>query len=70
MVDYFRLGRVGLYYLSIDQQQAAIWDNSEKKWNDLEDIEELKNAIKIANDTAPPGLINLPLSFAKTMENK
>ncbi|MGB5178766.1 MAG: DUF3450 domain-containing protein, partial [Gammaproteobacteria bacterium] len=31
-VDVFRVGRTGLYYLTLDRQDAAYWDNRQKAW--------------------------------------
>lgn len=62
-VDYLRVGRVGLFFLSLDRQQAGIWDSRGGDWQLLPDqyLEELEFAIRVARDQAPPNLIELPL---------
>lgn len=63
IVDYFRLGRVGLYYLSIDTNQAGVWDKNNKQWVLLTTNQRLnlEGAIKMAANRAAPNLINLPI---------
>ena len=62
-VDYLRVGRVGLFYLSLDRQQAGIWDAQARDWQRLPDeyLEDLEFAIRVAREQAPPNLIYLPL---------
>jgi len=62
-VDYLRVGRVGLYYLSLDRRQAGIWDRQARDWQRLPDqyLEDLEFAIRVAREQAPPNLIDLPL---------
>ncbi|MBT8147737.1 MAG: DUF3450 domain-containing protein [Gammaproteobacteria bacterium] len=62
-VDYLRVGRVGLFYLSLDRQQAGIWDSQVRDWHRLPDqyLEDLEFAIRVAREQAPPNLIELPL---------
>lgn len=62
-VDYLRVGRVALFYLSLDRQQAGIWDSQARNWQRLPDqhLEDLEFAIRVAREQAPPNLIDLPL---------
>ena len=62
-VDYLRVGRVGLFYLSLDRQQAGIWDSQARDWQQLPNqyLEDLDFAIRVAREQAPPNLIDLPL---------
>jgi len=62
-VDYLRVGRVGLFYLTLDRQQAGIWDSQAHDWQQLPDqyLEDLEFAIRVAREQAPPNLIDLPL---------
>ncbi len=62
-VDILRIGRVALYYLGLDREQAGIWDNVGKTWVPLlgEYIDDLDYAIRIAREQAPPNLVRLPL---------
>jgi hypothetical protein len=62
-VRFLRLGRVGLYYLSLDGSEAASWHPREKRWVMLDNgyREPIKQAILIAERQLPPDLVKLPL---------
>ena len=62
-VIFFRLGRIGLYYSSLDYKKTGYWDNSKQTWVHTKGklSNELKSAIDIANRQAPPNFINLPI---------
>ena len=67
-VDYFRLGRLGLYYRTPNGGETGFWNSNTKNWqhegSSLDD--EIKAALDIANRQAPPNFINLPV---KPLEN-
>lgn len=62
-VDYFRLGRLGLFYRTPDGDETGYWNVSQDSWihmgNDLN--KEIKNALDISNRQSPPNFIKLPL---------
>lgn len=62
-VDFLRIGRVGLYYLSLDRQTAGIWDRKSQQWQDLPagDLDAIDYAIRVARKQAPPNLFEVPL---------
>ena len=62
-VIFFRLGRIGLYYSSLDYKKTGYWDNTKQVWVHVKGklSNELKAAIDIANRQAPPNFINLPI---------
>lgn len=62
-VDFLRLGRVGLFYLTLDGRNAAIWSPTSSQWVLLPQstIEGLQQALRVARDQAPPNLLVLPL---------
>lgn len=62
-VDYLRIGRVGLYYLSLDRTQGGIWDPATGAWSTLDDaqLDQLDYAVRVARKQAPPNLLPLPL---------
>ena len=62
-VDYLRVGRVGLYYLSLDRQTGGIWNPAENGWTTLADseLDALDFAMRVARRQAPPNLVPLPL---------
>ncbi len=63
MVDYLRVGRVALYYLSLDGTNAHAWNTIENKWQPIDsDFDRsILNGIRIARKQAAPSLLNLQL---------
>ena len=66
-VDFLRLGRVSLYYLTFDKTEAGYWDTKMDAWQPLgvDSIHTIKRAIRIARKQAPPDLIRLPVAAPK-----
>lgn len=62
-VEFLRLGRVALFYMTLDRQQAAIWNPRSADWVSLPDssLDSLDHALRVARDQAPPDLLVLPL---------
>ncbi len=62
-VDFLRVGRVALFYVSLDRNQAGIWDENSNDWASLPDshLDSLDYALRVAREQAPPNLIALPL---------
>jgi hypothetical protein len=60
---YFRLGRTGLYYLSLDGLQGAVWNRETRDWEplDRDGRQELGKALRIARQESVPELLGLPL---------
>jgi len=62
-VDYLRVGRVSLYYLSLDRKTGGIWDPVSNDWVNLgeSELDALDFAVRVARKQAPPNLVPLPL---------
>jgi hypothetical protein len=62
-VEFLRLGRVGLYYLTLDGAEAGVWDRDAGRWAVLDPSyrEPLQQALRIARRQAPPDLVRLPV---------
>ena len=62
--DMLRDGRIGLYRLSQDQQQAWTWLMSSNGWRELPSymLADIKQAFKVARQTTAPQLITVPLA--------
>ncbi|MFL2707390.1 MAG: DUF3450 domain-containing protein [Gammaproteobacteria bacterium] len=62
-VDYFRLGRLGLYYRTPNGKETGYWNSNSQQWvhegSSLDD--EIKAALDIANRQSPPNFIKLPV---------
>ncbi|WP_024336093.1 DUF3450 domain-containing protein [Desulfotignum balticum] len=64
----FRLGRISLYYLSLDGQEAAVFDVGEQQWRRLDDrfVPEVAAAVEIALKRRTAGILDLPLGRLAT----
>jgi FtsZ-binding cell division protein ZapB len=62
-VDFLRIGRVSLYYLTLDGKEAGMWDNDKKQWVTLSDdyIQAITDGLKVAKKQLPPDLMVLPV---------
>jgi len=62
-VTLVKLGRVHLYYMSIDEKQIGQWNNETKQWQALPDdlIREFKIAFDMALAKKAAAIIELPL---------
>ena len=67
-VNFLRIGRVGLYYLTLDGQQAGVWDGDER-WRplDSEYLQAIDKGLKVANKQLPPDLLVLPIKTEGTL---
>jgi seryl-tRNA synthetase len=63
MVDFLRLGRVALFYQTLDGKAGGVWDNQKGSWIALDSshMTELTRAIRIARKQLPPDLMVLPM---------
>ena len=61
--DYLRMGRTALYKVSLDLQQAWLWQQSIKDWKavDSSHLPGLKKALDVARQTVAPELLTLPM---------
>lgn len=62
-VDFLRIGRVGLYYLTLDGRKAGVWDAETGQWQTLPDsyLQPVSDGLKVARKQLPPDLMVLPL---------
>lgn len=65
-VDFFHLGRVALVAESLDMENAWVWDNSARKWEQLdgEYVRPITQAIRMARKQTAFDLIKLPIPAA------
>ena len=64
-VRLLRLGRIGLYYLSEDQQRAGVWQAAKEKWQPLTSRQraQVAKGLELADERGLPELLSLPLSI-------
>lgn len=60
-VDTLRIGRLALYYQTIDQKQSFMWDTANNGWKELDSSynRNIRKAIKVAAKTIAPELLSL-----------
>lgn len=63
-VEFLRLGRTALYYLSLDGKTAGHWDRQTRQWQTLSDKfhDAVAQGLLIAKKQIPPDLVSLPVS--------
>lgn len=62
-VDFFRLGRIGLFYQSLDRKQSGMWDAEKKSWTPMpsEFSRPLRDGLRMARRQQAPNLLKLPI---------
>ncbi len=63
-VDFLRIGRLELLYLTRDGQSAGVWDKASKTWHSLPDthLAQINKGLRIARKQLAPDLLTLPVS--------
>lgn len=69
-VEFLRVGRLGLYYQTLDGKQSGYWDSQSSSWKDLpEDYNPaISKGLKIARKEAPPDFFKLPVAAPERAE--
>lgn len=69
-VDYLRIGRVALYFTTLDGSEIGIWDKASSTWRALPASykDAIDMGLRVARKQAPPDLIQLPLAHASSTE--
>lgn len=62
-VDVLRLGRIGLYYQTLDGKETGMWNSQTQAWETLgsEYRTSVRQAVKVARKLTAPGLLSLPI---------
>lgn len=66
-VDFLRIGRVSLYYKTLDGQEVGIWDQKLQQWQVLDTAyrQAIDKGLKVAKKQLPPDLLVLPVKPAE-----
>lgn len=66
-VEFLRVGRIGLFYQTLDGNKQKYWNNNNRSWDELpsEFENSLLKARRIANKQLAPDLFSLPVQPAK-----
>lgn len=69
-VDFLRIGRVGLFWLTRDGADCGAWDQESRAWVELPGsyADAIAQGLKVARKQAPPNLLLLPISAAKEVQ--
>ncbi len=69
-VDYLRIGRVGLYYQTLDTQFSGAWDQGSRQWVELgnESRGQIRDGLRIARKQTAPDLLMLPVRAPETAQ--
>lgn len=64
-VKFLRIGRVGLYYQSIDDKECGMWNSNTNSWEKLsnEHLRTIKQGLLMANKQLSPNLLALPVNI-------
>jgi len=65
-VDFLRIGRVGLYYQTLDGAESGRWNVDRGSWEVVGDSyrRQIQMGLRIARKQAPPELLTLPINAA------
>ena len=63
-VEILRIGRMSIFYQTLDGKESGFWDKQKKQWSPLADDynRSIAQGIQIAKKQAPPDLIKLPVT--------
>ena len=66
-VVIFRLGRVAMYYMSLDGTQIGMWNEGSGQWEPLSDdlTRNIRRAIEIGQRKRTAEIVDLPLGAVK-----
>ncbi|MDF1588507.1 MAG: DUF3450 domain-containing protein [Gammaproteobacteria bacterium] len=69
-VDFVRIGRVSLYYLTLDGQEVGMWDKKSQQWVQLDNSyrQSVDQALKVASKQLPPDLLVLPVNTVEVAQ--
>ncbi len=63
-VEVLRIGRLSIFYQTLDGKESGYWDKQERQWRPLANDynRSIAKGILIAKKQAPPDLIKLPIT--------
>jgi hypothetical protein len=69
-VDFLRIGRVGLYYLTLDRTEVGFWNPATSRWEVLPERynQPIRDGLRIARKQAAPDLLRLPVSAPREVQ--
>lgn len=69
-VEFLRVGRLGLYYRTLDGQETGYWSDIDNSWKKLpqEYNQTIAQGLKIARKEAPPDFFKVPVQAPEQAE--
>lgn len=69
-VEFLRLGRLGLYYQTLNGEESGYWDDASNSWKALPDDfnQSIAKGLKIARKEAPPDFFRVPVPAPENAE--
>lgn len=70
IVNFLRVGRVGLYYQTLDEQRIGYWDREARAWRELSGgyNRAIKRGIKMARKQIAPELMTIAIKGAERVQ--
>ncbi|WP_436233295.1 DUF3450 domain-containing protein [Flagellatimonas centrodinii] len=70
VVDQLRVGRLALFALTLEADRAWRWDAESGQWVDADSglARSIRQGLRMARDTAPAGLLVLPVAAAEAVQ--
>lgn len=70
--ETLRIGRIGLYSLSLDGEVAGVWNAADQAWQPMASSlrKEVVRGLKIAKDRSAPAFLELPIAAPTVVEAK
>ncbi|MEL6545079.1 MAG: DUF3450 domain-containing protein [Myxococcota bacterium] len=67
-VNFLRIGRVVLIYMTVDGEEAGMWDQKAREWKQIDSafFNEIRKGFRIAKKQAAPDLMRLPVAAPAT----
>ncbi len=67
LVEFLRIGRLALYYQTLDGKEIGQWNRTTKQWEQLpgEYRSDIRKGLRIANKQLAPDLLALPVKTAE-----
>ena len=64
-VEYLRIGRIALYYQSLDGKNSGYWDTASQTWHTLaaQYNQPIAAAMRVAKNQSAPQLLSLPMAM-------
>ncbi len=70
-VNFLRVGRIALVYQTLDELEAGVWNQDQRRWEPLDSSyrSRIRQGLRIARKQVAPDLILLPLPAARKGES-